>query len=118
MPSSANIFVNFEDNCRGSFHENKIQQLEKFMKDLAEMEVVNSSKIFKKFLEFDQYFDEENDILFFNTNINRQNLKNTFDIFDSKKFEDISISDGYNDRYSFLNNNLNKEDIIKYNDIN
>jgi DNA repair exonuclease SbcCD ATPase subunit len=66
MPPSSNIFVNFGGNFNGSFHENKIQQLERFIKDLAEIEVVSSSKVFTKFLEFDHYFEEENDMILYN----------------------------------------------------
>ena len=69
MPPSSNIFVDFKGNLTGSFHENKIQQLEKFIKDLSEIDVVNNSKIFKKFLEFNQNFDEENETIYNNINI-------------------------------------------------
>ena len=64
MPPSANIFINFgNNNTVGSFHENKIIQLEKFLKDLSEINILNTSKPFRKFLEFEQYVDEENEIL-------------------------------------------------------
>ena len=128
MPSSSNIFVNFGGNFNGSFHENKIQQLEKFIKDLAEIEMVSSSKVFKKFLEFDQNFDEENDMYLLNLNqqkINAQNLIIENDIFNNKQFlDDISDnSNGYNNRYNFISNNYNNynnfinDDILKFNDL-
>ena len=125
MPSSSNIFVNFGGNFNGSFHENKIQQLERFIKDLSEIEVVSSSKVFKKFLEFDQNFDEENDLLLLNLNqqkINPQNIIIDNDIFNNKQFlEDISDnSNGYNNRYNFISNNYNNfmnDDILKFNDL-
>ena len=125
MPSSSNIFVNFGGNFNGSFHENKIQQLERFIKDLSEIEVVCSSKVFKKFLEFDQNFDEENDLLLLNLNqqkINSQNIIIDNDIFNNKQFlEDISDnSNGYNNRYNFISNNYNNfinDDILKFNDL-
>ena len=113
MPKKlSNIFVNFGGNFNGSFHENKIQQLEKFIKDLAEIEMVSSSKVFKKFLEFDQNFDEENDMYLLNLNqqkINAQNLIIENDIFNNKQFlDDISDnSNGYNNRYNFISNNYN-----------
>ena len=124
MPTSSNIFVNFGGNFNGSFHENKIQQLEKFIKDLAEINVVNSSKIFKKFLEFDQNFDEENDMMLFNINqqqMQQQNRNINNDIFNNKQLDgdiyDSSI--GYNNRYNYLNNynNSNNDDILKFNDL-
>lgn len=60
MPPSSDIFVNINGVGQiSSFHENKILQLEKFIKDLAEIEVINKSKPFRKFLEFENFFDEE-----------------------------------------------------------
>ena len=73
MPPSANIFINFgNNNTSSSFHENKILQLEKFLKDLSEINIINTSKPFRKFLEFEQYVDEENEII---ANINQQQLR-------------------------------------------
>ena len=65
MPPSADIFVSVNGVGQiSSFHENKILQLEKFIKDLAEIEVVNKSKPFRKFLEFENFVDEdENEII-------------------------------------------------------
>ena len=65
MPPSADIFVSVNGVGQiSSFHENKILQLEKFIKDLAEIEVVNRSKPFRKFLEFENFVDEdENEII-------------------------------------------------------
>ena len=86
MPLSSNIFVNFGGNFSGSFYQNKIQQLEKFIKEISEIEEINSSKIFRKFLELEQNFDEENDLLF---------LKN------NEKYHQTITSNNYN-------NNINK----------
>ena len=73
MPPSANIFINFgNNNNAGSFHENKIIQLEKFLKDLSEINILNTSRPFRKFLEFEQYVDEENDLI---VNVNQKTLK-------------------------------------------
>ena len=58
MPQSANIFVNVATNITGSFHENKMQLLEKFIRDMAEIDVVCNSRSFRKFLEFEQYVEE------------------------------------------------------------
>ena len=64
MPQSSNIFVNFGNNSQfSSFHENKIIQLEKFLKDLSETNMINTSKPFRKFLEFEQYVDEDNEVI-------------------------------------------------------
>ena len=71
MPQSANIFTNINDmNLNGpSFHENKIQQLEKFIKDLADIEQIFNSKPFYKFLELNHAFDDDSEI-FVNTKMN------------------------------------------------
>ena len=126
MPVSANIFVNFGGNFNGSFHENKIQQLERFIKDLAEIDIVSSSKVFRKFLEFDQYFDEENDMILFNLNqqqINQQTRNISKDLFNNNQFSgDISDnSSGYNNKNNFNSNNYNNynnEDFLKFTDMN
>ena len=73
MPPSAHIFINFGNNNNfGSFHENKIIQLEKFLKDLSEINILNTSKPFRKFLEFEQYVDEYNEII---VNVNQKSLR-------------------------------------------
>ena len=73
MPPSANIFINFGNNNNfGTFHENKIIQLEKFLKDLSEINILNTSKPFRKFLEFEQYVDEENDLI---VNVNQKSIR-------------------------------------------
>ena len=123
MPVSSNIFVNFGGNFNGSFHKNKKQQLERFIKDLSEIEIVNSSKIFRKFLEFDQNFDEENDMMLnYNKKMQQQNFNIENDIFNNNNFQgDISdSSNGYNNRYNFISNNYNNfinDDILKFNDL-
>ena len=82
MPPSSNIFINFGNNNQFStFHENKIIQLEKFLKDLSEINLVNTSKPFSKFLEFEQYVDEDNELIVSiggnNHRGNYNNLENT-----------------------------------------
>ena len=100
MPLSSNIFINFGGNFNGSFYQNKIQQLEKFLKEIAEIEEINSSKIFRKFLELDQNFDEENDILFLRSNEKFQQTMNLNNF--SSNYKDIlnKGSNGINFRYN------------------
>ena len=92
MPPSANIFINFGNNNNfGSFHENKIIQLEKFLKDLSEINILNTSKPFRKFLEFEQYVDEENDIVM---NVNQKSLRrNNYKNGEEKLLENGSEDD-------------------------
>ena len=63
LPESSNIFSNITAMFSGLSHENKIIQLEKFLKDLSETNVINTSKPFRKFLEFEQYIDEDNEVI-------------------------------------------------------
>ena len=94
MPLSSNIFVNIGGNFSGSFYQNKIQQLEKFIKEIAEIEEINSSKIFRKFLELDQNFDEENDLLFLKNNEKSQRTNI------SKNYNINKDNNGFNHRYN------------------
>jgi len=76
MPPSANIFINFgNNNSFGSFHENKILQLEKFLKDLSEINNLNTSKPFRKFLEFEQYVDEDNEVI---VSVGQSNMRGNY----------------------------------------
>ena len=76
MQPSTNIFINYVSNSNygsGSTHENKIIHLEKFLKDLSEMNILNISKPYRKLLEFDQYVDDDNDEI---VHINKKSLRN------------------------------------------
>ena len=85
----SNIFLDIKNSTNvGSFHENKIRQLELFMNDIINMDMINKSQAFSKFIEFDKYYDEENEI---------------FSGFDNKTKKD------------FLNKGINKANRIKDN---
>ena len=59
----SNIFIDLNNSSTvGTFHENKIRQLELFINDIIDMEMINISKPFTKFIEFDKYYDEECDL--------------------------------------------------------
>ena len=78
MPQSSNIFVNFGNNSQfSSFHENKIIQLEKFLKDLSETNMINTSKPFRKFLEFEQYVDEDNEVI---VSVGQSNMRGNYNL--------------------------------------
>ena len=95
MPESSNIFVNFGNNFNGSFYQNKIQQLEKFINEISQIEDINSSKIFRKFLELDQNFDEENDLLLLRNNEKFQQTINSNNYYVNSS----NKSTGFNYRY-------------------
>ena len=58
LPQSANIFSNIGTLFSGLSHENKIIQLEKFLKDISESDGINSSAAYKNFFEIDQFYNE------------------------------------------------------------
>ena len=93
----SNIFIDLNKSSSvGSFHENKIRQLELFINDIIDMDMINISKPFTKFIEFDKNYDEECDI---GTNkTQKHNLK------DSNKNIQSNESNGNineNDNYNF-----------------
>ena len=47
-------------NNSGNFHENKIKFLEKYLKDISEIEVINKTRIFRRFFDFpeDNSYDD------------------------------------------------------------
>ena len=112
MPMSANIFMNFGNNISGSFYQNKIVQLEKFIKEIAEIEEINSSKTFRKFLEFEQNFDEENELLFLRTNEKPQKFQN---YYKNNGFENTNKNinninnNGFNNRYEEESNIIQEQ---------
>ena len=110
MPLSANIFINFGNNSSGSFYQNKIVQLEKFLKEIAEIEEINSSKTFRKFLELEQNFDEENEILFLRTNDKDKKFQGYYKNNNIENINNNINTSGFNNRYDEegnLNQGLN-----------
>ena len=92
MPQSANIFTNINDMnlSGGSFHENKIQQLEKFIKDLSEIEQISNSKPFYKFLKLNHAFDDDSE-MFINTQANNFGYDNRINNTFNNDYEDNVI---------------------------
>ena len=110
----SNIFIDLNNSSNfGSFHENKIMQLELFINDIVEMDMINRSKPFIKFIEFDKYYDESNDTLlgikqkskqhkennYYNINNNNFQQSNNIDsnqmIYSKKKY--VEIDDNFED---------------------
>ena len=109
MPLSSNIFVNFQNNINGSFYQNKIQQLEKFINEISHIEEINSSKIFRKFLELDQNFDEENDLLFLKNNEKFLQTMNSNNYFTNSSNKSIGFNYRYNEDTNFEQEEQNKK---------
>jgi len=60
LPQSASIFNNIGTIFSNLSHENKIIQLEKFLKDISEMEGINKTQLYHNFFEIDQLFRQNN----------------------------------------------------------
>lgn len=71
FPESSNIFVKIIDN--NNFHENKIKQLESYIREISDIPAISNSKIFRKFFEFNLNSD---DILEPTDNIDRAIFNN------------------------------------------
>ena len=110
IPKSANIFSNIGTVFSGLSHENKIINLEKFLKDISQYDEINSTSLYRNFFETEHLFSElkisrKNS---HNDNINNK-LKNNY-IY-SKKLSDTSCLSHQNNKTnsnSFSNNIENK----------
>ena len=79
------------------------------MKEIAEIEEINTSKVFRKFLEIEQNFDEENDLLFLKTNEKPQKFQNYYknignNINNNMDINLNNINNGINNRYEEVGN--------------
>ena len=123
IPESGNIFLNVNNLTFNNFHENKIHQLEKFLNDLIEIEPINVSKPFLKFLEFDKNYDKDTETYLttnqsiFNIqdnsyiyNIRKSNVKNEFNTSYENNYNNIND----NDNNTHLNNQPNPFSVNKY----
>ena len=110
IPKSANIFSNIGTVFSGLSHENKILNLEKFLKDISQYDEINSTSLYRNFFETEHLFSElkisrKNS---HNDNINNK-LKNNY-VY-SKKLSDTSCLSHQNNQTnskSFSNNIENK----------
>jgi hypothetical protein len=62
FPESASMFSKIVEGSNNNPHESKIKQLEKYLKDISEIPQINKSKQFRKFLDFEEYYDESGEV--------------------------------------------------------
>ena len=97
----SNIFIDLNNSSNfGSFHENKIMQLELFINDIVEMDMINRSKPFIKFIEFDKYYDESNDTLLGIKQKSKQHKENNYYNINNNNFQQSNIIDSNQMIYS------------------
>jgi len=106
LPESSKIFLNFNDkNFSNNFHENKIIQLEKFIRDLSQIDEINNSKVFLRFIEFENnYFVDDEEI---NNNMNNYNYNNNTNYMEN-------YNDNNNSNYNYINENDNNNNNFNY----
>ena len=98
--SLSNIFEDL--NSKSSFNINKIQQLEKFINEVAHTDIINTSKSFLKFIELEQNFHKKEKGISYKSN-----------------FENKSYSSNRNKKSKKSNyNNSNNNKIFKENKYN
>jgi len=106
FPDSSNIFVKLVEN--NNFHENKIKQLEAYIREISDIPDIVNSKIFRKFFDFhcnteENHFEENFDSTD-NFNHLRQSYKNTNFIKSGYRSYD-SDSNNENTKINNLNSN-------------
>jgi hypothetical protein len=129
MPESSSIFSNLNINDSNStFHENKIKILESYLKEISEIGVINKSKPFRKFFEFDEYYDEDNNKPHEIEIINKRDTNNASsndydDLFNSssENVEDVKVDNennnekiecDYKENDEMNNENNNKKEVL------
>ena len=100
-------FLNiFQNTISDSFlNKNKIQILEKFINEVAQIDVVNTSKSFLKFIEFDKYLKKDYKLNSSSINDIHFNENNNLN-FKGKKFDNIinNVEDNYQIKENIANN--------------
>ena len=113
----SNIFIDLNNSSNvGSFHENKLRQLEQFINDIIDTEIINVSKPFTKFIEFEKFYDEDNDLM---TSINKSQkqqynnsiLKETNKNKQNNEYDNNLYSNNY---YNYDDNHGNFEEKDNY----
>ena len=54
LPNGGNLFLNINEMKQNTFHENKLEQLDKYVSDLLNIDGVINSKPFRNFFELDE----------------------------------------------------------------
>ena len=59
LPNGGNLFININEMKQNSFHENKLEQLDKYISDLLNIEEIKNSLPFKNFFELDEKHEQK-----------------------------------------------------------
>ena len=58
LPSGGNLFININEMKQNTFHENKLEQLDKYISELLKNEDIRNSLPFKNFFELDEKHEQ------------------------------------------------------------
>ena len=106
----SNIFIDLNNSSSvGSFHENKIRQLEQFINDIIDTEIINISKPFIKFIEFEKHYDEDSDLLLGLSKSQKPHISNTMLKESVKNSQNNYIINSVNPNISHQNYDNNDE---------
>ena len=109
----SNIFIDLNNSSVvGTFHENKLRQLEQFINDIIDTEIINVSKPFIKFIEFEKYYDEDGDLM---SGINKsQKPQSSYSMLkeSNKNLQNNESNNLYSNNYE--NNGNNEEKANNY----
>ena len=81
LPNGGNLFTNINDMKQNSFHENKLEQLDKYISELLKVEEIRDSLPFKSFFELDEKHEQ----------ILSDNLGNYRLILEKKKLDNFNF---------------------------
>ena len=84
LPQSAKIFKNIGKTFSNLSHENKIVQLEKFLKDITKIDEINNSEPYQHFLEIERLFDSYKENKNTNMNLNENHNKSSYNFNNGK----------------------------------
>ena len=59
LPNGGNLFININEMKQNAFHENKLEQLDKYISDLLNVEGVKTSLPFRNFFELDEVHEQK-----------------------------------------------------------
>ena len=115
LPESANIFSNIGTLFSSLSHENKIIQLEKFLKDISDIDGINNSSLYRNFFEIDQLFKEFKGSRNNNSVANNENQnKSIQNNFNEKIFGKSSSKKNSSNSCKFSDNNNNADGYSSY----
>ena len=112
LPQSAKIFKNIGTTFSNLSNENKIIELEKFLKDITKIDAISNSEPYKQFLEIERLFDTYKENKNNNMNLNENHNKSSYNFNNGKINGKIYLKKNSNSSFvSHQNNNNGKGNI-------